>query len=389
MKASTHGAVRFALSIAAAGTGLLALRRRDLLVGTRPPRAVQVAPSETADARAARATVDRDRLECIVRSLPGPRSRLHAPEALAEAERLIAADLAANGWAVERRPFHVEEARGQLDAPGPRTSVTYPSLDGSNLVARLADRRDVEADPARDGERGAIALVAHHDTVRDAVGADDNGSGIAVVLELARLLAADQARVSRPIVVAFVDYEEIGLIGSRVLVERQLGGLGVSGAFVFDTVGFRRRDPGSQAIPPGMRALYPSQRRRVRGRHDAGDFAAVVYRGHSTPLAAAFAGTLQAVTGSDDAVLLRDPADLPVVGRLFARVPLTRNFSRSDHRSFWEAAIPAVLVSDTGNFRNPNYHAASDTPPTLDYDFLADVTAATYVAVSRLAWNGG
>jgi Zn-dependent M28 family amino/carboxypeptidase len=58
-----------------------------------------------------------------------------------------------------------------------------------------------------------------------------------------------------------------------------------------------------------------------------------------------------------------------------------REMFRSDHSPFWAAGIPAVLITDTANFRNPNYHAPTDTPNTLDYDFLRRVTVALTAAV--------
>ncbi len=66
-------------------------------------------------------------------------------------------------------------------------------------------------------------------------------------------------------------------------------------------------------------------------------------------------------------------------------LPLVRNFSRSDHVRFWQAGLPAIQVTNTANFRNPNYHRPSDTTETLDYETLARITAATALTVDRLA----
>jgi Zn-dependent M28 family amino/carboxypeptidase len=64
--------------------------------------------------------------------------------------------------------------------------------------------------------------------------------------------------------------------------------------------------------------------------------------------------------------------------------PWVREFARSDHVELWKAGVPAVQITDTANFRNPNYHQPSDTPDTLDYDRLAAIVAATGVVVERL-----
>jgi len=85
-------------------------------------------------------------------------------------------------------------------------------------------------------------------------------------------------------------------------------------------------------------------------------------------------------------MMLRDPADLPIVGPFLSfALPVARNFSRSDHQRFWDAGLPAIHVTNTAEFRNPNYHRPSDLPATLDYETLADVTAATVLAIERLA----
>jgi Zn-dependent M28 family amino/carboxypeptidase len=66
-------------------------------------------------------------------------------------------------------------------------------------------------------------------------------------------------------------------------------------------------------------------------------------------------------------------------------VPVARNFSRSDHVRFWHAGLPAIQVTNTANFRNPNYHRPTDLPSTLDYDSLARIVAATGLLIERLA----
>jgi hypothetical protein len=351
-------------------------------LGTRPPRLRPSGERLRDRARGVRESVDGDRLRALVGGLPGPRSRLHAPGSIEAAEAFVARDLETSGWEVERQAFHVADEPGQLDLPGPRTPFVYPSLTGANLVATRKGE-----DPT------AVVVVAHLDTVRDAPGADDNGSGVAVALELGRLLgvgmpcAWERARppFGRTVVLAFPDYEEIGLVGSRLLVERLLRERPVGGAIVLDSVGFRSPAPGSQRVPRGMDLLYPTQARRLATHRYAGDFTAVLYRRSSRAIARAWAEASQVVTGRDEAVLLRDPGDLPTVGTLLSRLPLTRDFSRSDHRRFWDAGVPAIMVSDTGNFRNPHYHRASDRPGTLDYGALSDLVAVLYLVVSALA----
>ena len=78
------------------------------------------------------------------------------------------------------------------------------------------------------------------------------------------------------------------------------------------------------------------------------------------------------------ALLLRDPADLPLVGTSLARrLPFVKHFSRSDHAPFWERGIPAVMLTDTAEFRNPYYHTPQDLSHRLDYSRIAQVVRAT------------
>jgi Zn-dependent M28 family amino/carboxypeptidase len=318
-----------------------------------------------ADAERWRKGVDSAAIRRLVERLPGPRGRLHAPEAMVRADELITGAWARAGWTVERQELHLRDVRAWPDR-------RYPRLDGVNLVATLAGET-----------REAIVIVAHHDTVPGSPGADDNGSGVVALMELARLLAGRRYR--RSVVLAAPDFEELGMIGSRHLVpwlqERHV----VRGAIVFDPIGFMDPAPGSQSLPGGIGLLYPGQMRRLRERDNAGDMVLAIYRRSSRRLARSWARSLAATIGRERVVLLRDPADLPPFGSLALLVPVVRNFSRSDHLSFWRAGIPAIQVTDTANYRNPNYHRPGDLPNTLDYETLRGIVAATALLIERLA----
>jgi Zn-dependent M28 family amino/carboxypeptidase len=229
----------------------------------------------------------------------------------------------------------------------------------------------------------AIVIVAHHDTVRDSPGADDNGSGLAALIELALLLEGRRHR--RTIILAAPDFEEIGLIGSRHLVRWVRARYRVRGAVVFDPIGFMNPAPGSQVVPAGIERLYPAQVARLGDRANAGDTVVGVYRRISARLVAEWARCLSATIGAERVLMLRDPLDLPMVGPALGILPVARNFSRSDHVRFWLAGLPAIQVTDTANFRNPHYHRPTDTPDTLDYETLARITAASALLVEQLA----
>ena len=204
-----------------------------------------------------------------------------------------------------------------------------------------------------EGARGeSLPLVAaHYDSVPFCPGADDNASGLAVMLECARVLGKGQAKVG---FVAF-NAEEDGLLGSQDFVRSGLGSLPctVSSVHVLEMVGYR---PGHskerQALP------FPWLPDRLK----TPDFLGLVAKGATNRL-------IDAALDSEAAPKLR------VLG---AKTwgPLHRLFpdlARSDHFPFWNAGLSALLWTDTGNFRNPNYHRPSDTPDTLDYAFMRDV----------------
>ena len=316
-------------------------------------------PPDGALHRAADAWVDRIdplRLRRLVESLPGPRNRMHAPEAMAATDALLIDAWREAGWRTGRQRLGLRNLRARLDYPaegthGQHPIHVYPELDGINLVAIAEGETDE-----------AIVVVAHHDTVRDSPGADDNGAGLAAP-----------------------DFEEIGLIGSRYLVRWLRSRDRGRAAVVYDPIGYMDATPGSQLVPAGIDRLYPGQVARLAERGNAGDTVVALYRRVSVQLAREWARCLSATIGPERILQLRDPLDLPLVGPALMAVPVARNFSRSDHVRFWQAGLPAIQVTDTANFRNPNYHRPTDTPDTLDYATLAGIVAATALLVERLA----
>ena len=316
-------------------------------------------------------------MRALVTSLPAPRNRINAPRAMERTDALLADAWRAAGWQVGRQHLRLRNLKANLDHPvegsrGRHPKHTYPRLDGANVVA------------IGDGETDeAIVIVAHHDTVRGAPGADDNGAGVAALIELATQLPGRSFR--RTVILAAPDFEEIGLIGSRYLVRWLRAHYRVRGAIVFDPIGFMDARPGTQKVPAGIDRLYPGQTARLDERDRAGDTVVAIYRRSSARLVREWARCLAATIGPERVLLLRDPLDLPFVGPALLAVPAARHFSRSDHVNFWRAGLPSIQVTNTANFRNPNYHRPSDTADTLDYETLARITAATALVIERLA----
>ncbi|MGZ4108462.1 MAG: M28 family peptidase [Actinomycetota bacterium] len=327
------------------------------MFGATEPRLAALPPAWAERANGLRATLEPAEMRREVESLPGPRNRFFSPEAMADADRRILAAFDDGGWSASIRPF----SRPELE------------IRGANVVAVKGG--------AITGD--AVVVVAHHDTVPNSVGADDNTASVVALLSLARLLGP--TTFESTVVLAAVDMEETGFFGTRALVDSLVAERGVLGAVVLETMSFSSREPGVQALPPFVGALYVGQVRRIRRRGSIGDFTNVMYRRDSLGLAVRFAETLDHLAGRGAAVLTRDPLDL-AVSPVIARVaPFVHDFARSDHVPFWQARLPAIMINDTANFRNPHYHTATDTPDTLDYGRLADITAAVGVVVENAA----
>jgi len=211
---------------------------------------------------------------------------------------------------------------------------------------------------------GPIVIVgAHYDSVPETPGADDNASGIASMLSCARAFT----RLSPAPNVGFVAWngEEDGLLGSIEFVARRRarGDIAIASAHVLEMVGYASREPRSQRMP------VP-----VPGAPTVGDFIGLLTNQRSNHLVDLAVSRAEAIV-----------PELPVVGLkvylgLEGWLPVLH---RSDHSPFWKAKLPAMLWTDTAEFRNPNYHARTDTPDTLDYVFMRRVTQLVIATVTR------
>ncbi|MYS24254.1 Peptidase family M28 [Streptomyces sp. DvalAA-14] len=316
----------------------------------------------------------------------GPRSRRHAPRAMEEAEEYVTGVLRAAGWQVAREPFDARLRLGSTDRHGQRAMPLkvrlHRGLSGANLRAELPGSRPTGPGGARPP---TLVVGAHLDTVQGSPGADDNASGVAVVLEVARLLGGLAA--PPPVTLMVFDMEELGLIGAREAVRRLLGEAGrtLGGMICLESVGFFSDEPGSQRLPAGAGAVMPEAVGAVRRSGHRGDFTLIVHRNSSRTLAAGWARAAAAASPALPTVLLRDPRpDGPLGAALGLAVPALGNLDRSDHSPFWNHRVPAVMLTGTANFRNAEYHRPGDLPDTLDYARLAAVATAT--AVTAASW---
>jgi len=210
-----------------------------------------------------------------------------------------------------------------------------------------------------------LELGAHYDTVNDSPGADDNASGVAAILEIARVLSAVETK--RTLRFCFFALEEHGRDGSYSHVEQlRKRGEELDGAIILEMIGYATDQPDTQATPARIPLLFSPP--------TTGNFIAVVGNIRSGGLGNRF----------EHAAKHYVPA-LPYfsanrVGGFF------KDALRSDHKPYWDNGYRAIMLTDTANFRNPHYHKASDVPDTLNFDFFHRVTQA--ITATLLTWGG-
>lgn len=212
----------------------------------------------------------------------------------------------------------------------------------------------------------SIVVGAHYDSVEGSPGANDNASGVAALLELARMLHGRSPALAVRFV-AFVNEEPPyfntgeGMGSIEYVRELTRRSESVRAMLSLETVGLYSNEPGSQRYPPLVGSFYPER----------GNFIA-------------FVGDLGALALVRQSVAsFRRVATLPSEG---AALPsFVPGVSWSDHRSFSAAGIPALMVTDTAPFRDPHYHLVSDTPDRLDYDSMARLVVGLATVVEDLA----
>ena len=267
--------------------------------------------------------VDPQKLRRTLQAIVGERSPFSGQGHLAAVEGFIERELASYGLAIESDYF------------------SYRGKKFRNIVGRLV------------AQRGAplIILGAHLDSVVGTPGADDNASGVAVLLETARLLS--QARLRSQALFCAFNLEELNMIGSTAFARKlNSAGTKVDAMISLEMVGYTDSRPGSQKYPPGLSWFYP----------DRGDFIGVIGNWNSSSLLRKFTQQMRQVKG-----LSVETLSVPGNGAIIPAVRL------SDHSPFWDLGYPALMVTDTSFFRNPHYHGPKDTLETLNLDFMAKV----------------
>jgi hypothetical protein len=282
-----------------------------------------------------------ENLKAHVLAVASEEHNIGHPEALERSARYIEATLSGLGYDVSRQEFETEGVKV----------------------------RNIEVALSGDAAEATKLLVvgAHYDSRAGAVGANDNGSGAAAVLELARLLRGFRpAKGVELQLVLYVNEEEPysrtehmgSVVHARSLAE---AGAEVTAMLSLETIGCYSDAPGSQRYPFPLSLFYPSR----------GDFIAFVANLRSRSL-------LHRVIGS-----FRKRVAFPAEGT--AAPESLSDIGRSDHWAYWRQGWPALMVTDTAPFRYAHYHTLQDTPDKLDYERLARVVKGLEGAVRDLA----
>jgi len=211
-----------------------------------------------------------------------------------------------------------------------------------------------------------VVVGAHYDAWGETPGADDNASGVAGLIELAHLLSRAELEHTVELVAycteepPFYGTDDMGSAQHAMRLREQ--GVEVQAMIALEMIGYFSDEKGSQEYPMGLlRLLYPSR----------GDYIAIVGNTRQRKL-------IRRVKGS-----MKGSTDLPVYSISIPSFVTGVDFS--DHRNYWRAGYPAVMITDTAFYRNSMYHGAGDTADRLDYDRMSKVVVGIYEAVKDLA----
>lgn len=273
----------------------------------------------------------------------------------------IEGELARLGYAVQRQDFSIarEGLRGLAARIFGRAGNVAADVERVTFTNLWVDI------PGTTNAKEIVVVGAHYDSVPMCPGANDNGTGVAAVIELARLLKAE--RLPRTLrFVLFANEEQpfftSNAMGSRVYAEAAKNrGEAIAAMISVETVGYFSQAKGSQRYPFPLGFLYP----------ETGNFIAFVSNVRSRDLLRRAIGTF------------RREAAFPSEG--LAAPAMVPGVDWSDHASFWEQGYPAIMVTDTAPYRYPDYHRPSDTPDKIDYDSLTRVVSGLAKVAAELS----
>lgn len=252
---------------------------------------------------------------------------------------------------------------GSLEKTIALLSPTFADVQSYTINEKQYENRIAEIKGSEHPEQ-IILISAHYDTVPGSPGADDDGTGIAAITELAKRFSQTKpARTLR--FVAFTNEEKpfagTDTMGSRVYAKQAADRKeNILGMFSLEMLGYYSDRPNSQQYPVPVNGLYPNQ----------GNFIGFISNLKSRELL------------KTSLLVFRQTATVPSEG--IALPEAIGAIGRSDHASFWKYGYPALMVTDTANFRTPYYHTPQDTVETLDLDRLTRVVLGLEQVIAGL-----
>jgi Zn-dependent M28 family amino/carboxypeptidase len=269
-----------------------------------------------------------------------------------------------HGWencdALEKRALFIEDTFRSFGYTVENQQVPFHGRTYRNIVATMQGKEE---------EKKWLLLGAHYDAAWGSPGADDNASGVAVLLETARILS--RCTLKRTIEFVAFTLEEPQpqtvhfLIGSDYFAQdAKRTGKSYHAVLILESVGYTDMTDRSQIVPAFIGIKIPK----------TGNFLGIIGNSRSKNIMQSF----HAITDEYAPDLPVVPYKVPLSGYL---IPETRF---SDHASFWKCGYPALMLTDTAMFRNPYYHTPRDRFNTLDFTFMLNVTKAVVSAMGVL-----
>lgn len=210
-----------------------------------------------------------------------------------------------------------------------------------------------------------ILIGAHYDTVPDTVGIDDNASGLAALLAVAKYNKNQNVKF-----VAF-DGEEDNLSGSTFYVKNTYSNPEL--AIIFETIGYYSDSPNSQKLPPFYNIVFPKIFNRIKSNNFKGDFSTAICSANAKDFCNKYESYGSNLDLNVYSVYITANKNIQ---------PLFQDLFRSDHTPFILKGIPAVMITDSANFRTPYYHTPLDTKDTVNTEFIAKQANAVLSTLS-------
>lgn len=292
--------------------------------------------------------VDSSRIYSDMQFIQGTRHHNTGLAHLNETRDSIQSLMAAQGMFMEKQTF------------------PYVGTTGQNLIGSM---------PGTDSAQQVVIVDAHYDSVANAPGADDNGSGTVGMMEIARLLSRYPTKKTQRYI--GFDLEESGLIGSTQYVTNYLpADENVEGVLNFEMIAYWSDQPNTQSVPTGLGVFFPQAVQAISDNQYRGDFITNVGNDTSSSLATLFNTSAQQYVPDLKVITLIAPGN---------GLPYLVDLRRSDHAPFWDSGRKALMLTDGANFRNNCYHMPCDSLDRLNMTFMTNVVKATLATAAQLA----